>query len=287
MIQYKEISTIAARESVYPERRVILPKLTTASEGSPEHWDWARKNWWMINYDVFMDDKEEAMRLALELDKAFTKDPEHPCIAPIIARLKVLGVKPYNELTALEVWTRCGYQLVDYCGGYNIHEAITRDLRKFSGEVLEAMCGHISYFDESPERTVTALDYCEVSLERYPYPSRRRIVCDLDQLGDGVSLPFFKDGQFDSVSICFGYKYPERMTPILKEFKRILKAGGILSFVEGDYHGYDHLFKRKFSQTAVHMILRANGYRNVLTKKIHIPNSKGMVGCIYHTEATT
>lgn len=148
------------------------------------------------------------------------------------------------------------------------------------------MCGHMSYFKESDGRTVTALDYCEISLERYPYPSRRRIQCDLDQLVGGRSLPFFQDEQFDAISICFGYKYLKDIDTVVREFRRILKVGGVLSLVEGSRHGYEHLFVRQFNTRMIRDGLISNGYGRVDIKKIHVPGwDEDVSGAFYHIEA--
>lgn len=283
---YKEITATAPRKAVYPERRVVLPRLTLAPFHTEEHEQWIRENWWMVDYSVFMDDKAEAQELANKLNIAFSKDPSHPDIPDLISNLKRLRTNPPGELTPLEYWTKSAYQLADYCGGTDPHVAISERLAKYSGNVLEAMCGHMSYFAESAKRTVTALDYCPISLERYPFPNRRRIQCDLNQITSDTHISFIPEGSLDVVSICFGYKYPEDIVALVAEFFRLLKPSGVLSFIENPDHGYKHLYKRDFVQREAREVLVAQKFQSVTTELIEIPGWDGNLRYpFYHLEA--
>ena len=284
MIKFTEISESVERKPVYPERRVWLPHLTTAQQGSAEHLKWMDENRWMVNYDVFMDNKPQALQLAQQLDKAFKENPQHVDIPKILTYLRKLRVKEHAELDPIERWTRCAFQLVEYAGGPNVHRSIRKRLSKYSGKVLEAMCGHMSYFPEVPRRKVTALDYCQVSLKRYPFPKRRRIECDLNQITDGAQLHFFKESEFDTISICFGFKYPKDIVSLVNEFRRILKPGGVLSFVENPSHGYEDLCQRKFDRNIVE-ILKGAGYSRYCCDTFAPPEWDNKRGRFYHVEA--
>ena len=285
MVTWKEITTQAERKSVYPDRRVELPRLTKAPFPSPEHMQWVKDNWWMADYSVLMTDKKLAMQLACELEQIFAADANHPKIPAILDELRRIKMKPRGEKSALEIWTHSAYQCVSYSGGPDVTEIIERRLQRYSGMVLEAMCGHTSYLPESPTRTVIALDYCAISLERYLYPWRCRIECDLNQVHGKVSLPFFQDEQFDAISICFGYSYPEHIDALVREFRRILKPRGVLSFVENPYHAYERLRKRKFSKKKIRSVLLHNGYTSVSIKKLPVRQWDSFGSKFYHVEA--
>ena len=270
---------------IWPFRHVTLPRLTLAPFGTPEYEKWEMENWWMIDYSVFMTNKGKAQFLAKELEQAFLRSRKDPAIPCIKRRLRRLRVK-YDRYDALGVWKRNAYQISDYCGGLFVREAIMRRLAKYSGAVLEAMCGHCSYFDEVPGRTVVALDLCKESLDRYPFPDRVRIQCNLDQVRDNVQLSFFGTEQFDAVSICFGFKYPQHIGPLMRDFWRILKFNGKLSFIENPNHAYEELCKRRFDETRIQNLLLHCGYRTVEIRALRVPFWKKERGQFYHVEAT-
>jgi len=256
---YKEITETAERKVVYPNKFVALPHLTNAPFPSKDHDQWVRDNWWMVDYSVFMADKEYAMKLAEDLCAAFSESPNHPNIPEIVKKLRALRVKDQCERTTLDIWMHSAYQLASYCSDIYVKKAILECLAKYNGSILEAMCGHDSYLEDKDGRIITALDYCEISLLRYPYPSRRRILCDLNQISDETRLNFFERGQFDCISICFGYKYPRSISRLVREFSRILKPGGKLSFVENPESGYTRCVKRQFRKVRVCNNLLLNG----------------------------
>lgn len=286
MIAYNEITTVTERKITYPDRYVVLPRLTNAPFPSKEHEQWVQENWWMVDYSVFMDNKPEAEELAKQLQQAFSENSAHADIPKILDRLRVLRVRDVDKMTPLEYWTRSAYQLANYCGDREVFEVIRTRLEGYTGEILEVMCGHTSYFLESPKQKVTALDYCKLSLERYPFPERRRIECDINQVHDGGKLDFFKDEQFDAVSICFGIKYPKYINELVCEFKRILRPSGILSFIENPHHGYTHLYHREFIQKDVRSILSQSGFKSVRIDPIEIPTwNYADRGTFYHVQA--
>ncbi len=283
MIPFKEITAVAERRSTYPNRHVWLPRLTAAPFGTPEHEVWIDNNWWMVDYQVFVSDKPQAQELAKQLDTLFTLDPHDPHIQKLVDELRTLQAKPPAELTPVERWTHSAYQLAGYCGGPQVHGSIISKLQKYSGNILEAMSGHCSYFNEP--KNITALDYCEVSLERYLFPARRRICCDLNLIQEDEKLSFFTDEEFDVISICFGYKYPEDIDSLVAEFYRILKPGGTLSFVENPNSHYIELCKRSFKQNEVKSVLRRNGFGTVQIRKIPMPHISRKQNHNYHVEA--
>lgn len=286
MIAYREVTAVAKREFEYPQRYVVLPRLTIAPFRSPEYERWVEENWWMVDYSVHMDDKKKAVALSYELERAFTENPDHPEIPRILDRLRKLRSNNFARRTALEHWSHSAYQLVEYCGYPQERETITKRLDRYSGEVLEAMCGHSTYFEESACRTVTALDFCAASLERYPVPSRRRIECNLNRIRGRNSMAFFETASFDTVSICFGFRYPRYIRALVGEFRRILKPSGILSFIENPAHGYENLCRRMFVPEEAREILCTAGYSSVQITGLRIrrkgsrPHDR-----FYHVEA--
>jgi SAM-dependent methyltransferase len=187
-------------------------------------------------------------------------------------------------MTPRDTWENGAYQLTKYHGCDLILASLWKELSSYTGEILEAMCGHISYFAETENTSVTALDYCRASLERYPFPKRRRVCCDLDRIRNGTQLPF-ETAQFDVVSICFGFKYPEDIHSLGREFRRIIKPGGTLSFIENPTHQYQALIKRQFSPELAQEILLSCGFKSVKVKTIPIRDRNLYTGEFFHTEA--
>lgn len=289
-VTFEEITAIVERKPEYPLRIVHLPRLTTAPFGTDEHEAWVRQNTWMVHFQVFKTDKDEAHSLALELEKLFEADPTmNKRAEEIIARLRELRRKdPQQSGDPLVAWSHSAYQLVNYASNEEVWKAIYTALGKYSGQVLEAMCGHHSYLMEQKGRVVTALDYCRESLERYKFPARRRILCDLNQVQGNDRLHFFSEGQFDAISICFGFKYPLQLDALLKEFRRILKPGGVLSFIENPASGYPKLCKREFKAESAIEIIGQAGFSEVDCKVLPITKSEwALPGTeeFYHVEA--
>ena len=286
MFDCTEITTQVERKVIFPDRHVELPRLTQAPPGSEEWKRWTEKNWWMVDYSVFYTNKEEAKRLALELDQAYRRSVNDPLIPSIIEKLKALKTKDYCDMTPLEIWTRSAYQVVNYSGGLEADLAIRKKLGHYHGNILEAMCGQTSYFLDGPNRIVTALDYCKESLERYPYPKRRRILCDLNQVKEKTMLTIFQEAEFDVISICFGFKYPKHIVPLLREFRRILKPNGVLSFIENPYSSYAQCQRRKFSPKCMTDLLSRSEYQHVKIETLHVPyHDNEQQGAYYHVQA--
>ena len=271
MSQFKVITNIHQREETVPDVQVTLPIPAhlpdPLSKGGREIFEQLIKdNWHLVNYTVSINDRAKATKLAARLGEAFARSSDDPEIPAILEELKAIQAKPANERTASECWTRHAYLLTEYGGGSVVHDAIMERLDRYKGNVLEAMCGHTSYFDELEGRTVVATDGCEASLERYPFPERRRILCDLDV----YPLSAFHDEEFDVISICFGYKYPKYLRAIASEFRRILKPNGILSFVENPKNGYEKYYNRSLERRWMNRLLHTAGFPKVRYSKIPV-----------------
>jgi len=268
-LQYKEITNVSKRIVTFAERFVFLPHLTKAAQGSAEHQNWMEKNWWMVDYRVRADDKTRAERLAIALDEAFKESETHPKIPEYVEELRSMRAKDAQDRTFVERWTHAAYQLALYSGDYGAQEAIMKRLDRYSGLVVEAMCGHATYFVERPGRTVIALDFCEASLERYPVPSRKRILCDLDQASSSSPLHFLGRECVDAVSICFGYRYPTDVEALMSAFYGVLKPGGVLSFIENPGHGFEDMCKRRFGKDIVKSLKRC-GFRHASCERLDL-----------------
>lgn len=186
-------------------------------------------------------------------------------------------------------WAWNALNLTDYAGDANDFCTIAVSLRPLKGRILEAMCGHHSYFARKSGATITAIDFCRESLLRYPHKSAKRVCCDLNQISGGETLHFFKENYFDAISICFGYKYPDNIDALISEFKRILKSGGKLSFVESAIHSYKELAKRDFSPRLIKRSLHRAGFENVCVTRLSQGRAiimKGLDSSIYQVQST-
>lgn len=283
-IQHEIITTSQQRVRSYPWKHVSIPPLVVAVPGSPEVLEWQTKNWWTLSYEVHEDNKCEAERMVAEMHQVWSVDQSSPLIEDLLDRLYRLRRKDEYTMVPKDTWEHGAYQLTKYHGCDLILTSLWKELSEYKGEVLEAMCGHISYFSDAEDRTVTALDYCKPSLERYPFPNRRRICCDLDRVRNGATLPFESD-VFDVISICFGFKYPEDLHSLGIEFRRIIKPGGILSFIENPTHQYRQLIKREFSPDLAKEILLSCGFERVKVHIVPIRDETIYNGTFFHVEA--
>lgn len=162
------------------------------------------------------------------------------------------------EMT-FDVWEIGAYGLISYATDLALETAIKLQLSMYRGQkLLEVFSGHDSYFRREKFESITAIDGCKQSLLRYPHTDAVRYACNLDQLNGWTSLQFLESESFDLASICFGYIYPCNIDAVLLELKRVLKPGGMISFVESPMHGYGGLAKREFSlESFLDLIIRA------------------------------
>ncbi len=273
MVEYQEITNTKDRVLNFPYRFVALPRISPEPTNPHEYAQWLKDNYWIQNYQVLAEDKPEAVKLAIELDAVFRRNPDDSAVNVILGRLKELRAKDRNQFTALDTWTNDAKQLVNFAGEQEVWESIMTRLGGYKGVVLEAMSGHHSYYpQEVAGRTIIALDYCRESLEKYNVPTQRRVLCDLNQIRSGVQFPFFNEGELDVISICFGFRYPIHIVPLLTEFKRILKPGGALSFIENPGSGYPEYCRRSSDPNRIVSVLKRCGFKCVMCQKLDIPS---------------
>lgn len=227
-----------------------------------------------LNYQANFNNPNRVREIADEILKIGLRNYHDPKLEML--QNEMLSLKKTSlDKTPMDYWDNGAYDLINYSLNPIIFKTLQSLLNLYTGTILEAMCGHNSYFIEGTiqsHRTVVALDFCENSLERYVYPSRRRILCDLDQLDGTDTLQFFDTEHFDVVSICFGFKYPKNLAAVVKEFHRILKPNGILSFVENETYGYNAIAQRHFTPEELADIFVNAGYRNIEMDVFTIPN---------------
>jgi SAM-dependent methyltransferase len=242
------------------------------------------ENWWMVDFTVRTEDKPKAVELSLELDRVYRDNPKDVRIPDLVEKLRKLRIPASNERTPLQTWEHGAFQLNNYTGNGIVMKELWELHSSYAGRILEAMCGHTSYYPFNiPAQEVTALDYCEASLERYPIPERTRICADLNELGPDSHLPF-ADESFDVISVCFGYKYPDDIVAVLREFSRTLSPTGTVSFVENEKHGYENLLKRWWKLDEVQENFRIV-FPHVNINRLSVPEWDDQSGAFYHIEA--
>ena len=282
MVEYEEITESKPRIITARNKVVFLPRLTHAKPGTAEYDEWMMKNDWMVSFAVPSERKEVARRLALNLEQAFIAG-EDDTVREIVDLLRQMRTRPFHELLPIQRWEMHAHNLAEYAGGGEVRETIRRALEKYSGTILEAMCGHTTYFEDTPKRNVICLDFCKASLERHPCPARRRIACDLNHVSETDHLPFFKNDELDTISVCFGYKYPESIQSVMREFRRILKPGGFLSFIENPKSEYKELARRPFEPGMAQGIMQHVGFRRTSVGRLRI-RQRTFSGDFFHLE---
>ena len=199
---------------------------------------------------------------------------------------------PYHEdldgSNPIYLWEHMSYQMPGDLG-INPHcrETVRKILLRYCSleKVLEAFAGFNSYIESTLFNSVVALDYCRQALERYPYPHRERILFDLDKLNGKNKISIFKDLEFDAIVVCCGYKYPAKITPILREFYRLLKVGGRLIFIEDTTAGYNEATKRSFDPKTCSSMLKRCGFGSVRHELILPENYTRGNGELYFVNA--
>lgn len=239
------VTDIKPRKPEWPERRIDLPHdLPPQGFFGPEYQQWLKKNRWIIDFSVHVSNFALAKEIAGKIWTAH-KQGKTEEVKLLMEELRPLRRVPFEKRTALEKWAHMMVQMPFDIGGPNkkkIREILSK---RCNGRILEAMCGFNSYVEPSDDREVIALDYCREALEKYRYPERKRIIFDLNEIGNNGGLEFFKDGEFDAITICFGFQYLENPVVVFKEFNRILK--GKLILVENPRQHYEDIACRPFT----------------------------------------
>ncbi len=276
MVQYEKIEGSEPRQIESKTKAIHLPfqLLCPVKLDSDEGFDWQLDNYHLCDLSVNAEDKVVARELAIRLQHLLEQDRNHPDSKGVIDQLMSLRAKPAAEYTAQDTWEAGAFAMSCYCGGTTTAAVISL-LDCHTGLVLEALCGHDSYFEPNPSRQIIALDGCRKSLLRYPHLEAEKFCCDLDQVAEGKKLEFLVADSFDLISVCFGYKYPRVIEPILREFFRLLKPGGTISFVESKTHGYTKYTKREFEGPDQLMLeLTEAGFINPSAVKIVVKRVK-------------
>lgn len=278
MVQYELIEGSEPRQVQSKTKVVFLPLqlLCPFEFDSHDGWQWQLENPDLCNFAVNYWDKKLAKKLALKLQRLLEINPNHPGSQRVLDRLMGLKAKSPHDYSAADTWEAGAFALSCYCED-STSEVVVSRLQTYTGRVLEVFCGHATYFQSNPLRQITAVDGCKKSLLRYPHTSAKKFCCDLDQVAMGLKLEFLEPGSYDLVSICFGYKYPCQIVPLLKEFFRLLKSGGTVSFVESSKHGYAKYMQREFKGPGQLVDeLTESGFANASAEEILVNVQKDM-----------
>jgi len=224
---------------------------------------WWLDIWW-VNYSVDVDNKIKAKELALKLHYLM-EAADVAGATKVINELYAMRCPMAFERTPRQDWDYMLNQMPQDLGGSRFKEPL-RDIfgNRYSGKILEAMCGFNSFFRDSECVEVVATDYSKPGLELYDFPNRRRILFDLDLISSSEDrLPFANDSEYDVVSICFGYKYLKNPQMALSAFRRAIKPGGKIVFVEMLGAGYTNLTLREFDSYKCAAALESAGFARV------------------------
>lgn len=272
MITPEYIVVVKPRKWEWPERHVHLPTVISPPSGgfaNPAYETWRQENWWIVDFTVHVSNVSHAKELAKELWAAY-KENDQIKIQRALGELRSLRVIPFEKRTPQEKWSHMAVQLPSDIGGPNKNKIRELLSMKCQGRILEAMCGFNSYLESSPNREIIALDYCREALERYPYPERVRILFDLNMIRGKKSIKFFREGEFDAITICFGFNYLHHPVIVFREFRRLLSSGGRLILVENPHQGYWDIARRSFSPTRCVAFLRQASFKDILVEELPI-----------------
>lgn len=278
------VREVKPRKPEWPERRIHLPPIVSPPDFTDyvKYMDWHKE---YIDFSVHISNFLLAKKLEEELwtayedrnavyvhesEKEIKKKKEK--IQTILGKLRSLKLPPFEERPPVEQWAHLMIQLPGDIGGSRTQrEKITEVLSaKCQGRILEAMCGFNSYIKPSPNREVIALDFCREVLERYLYPERTRILFDLNTVFKGRRMEFFKDNEFNVITICYGFHYLKHPVCLFREFRRILCSGGRLFLVENPHQYYRGLEYRQFSPASCVNFLKRAGFKNVRVEELPI-----------------
>jgi ubiquinone/menaquinone biosynthesis C-methylase UbiE len=120
-----------------------------------------------------------------------------------------------------------------------LHSAVTFPAGSL---VLEAGCGigaqTIHLAANSPDARFTSIDFSHESIERARASIAQAGFSNVVfEVADIYNLPY-KDGAFDHVFVCFLLEHLRDPHQALMGLRRVLRAGGSISVVEGDHGSY-------------------------------------------------
>jgi hypothetical protein len=247
---YSIVTQTAPRETNYPDRRLnnlIILEHEPANRSSEEWKEWYARNIWVTNFTVNFTDLDKAKALAEEL-KQFLGQPNHLEAERLLAEIKKLEAIPYRDKTPNQRWAHMAYQLPRDVSGGIMQPLFAEEIsRRCIGKGMEAMCGWNSNLLPSPDREVIALDYCREALERYPYPDRLRVQCDLNEVEQVEGLGFCLPGSLRYIAISFGFRYLTNPVHTFGVLRELLEPKGSMFFIESPGSGYDDICLRRFS----------------------------------------
>lgn len=267
MITPEYITAVKPRRPEWPERHIHIPPIVP----QPDFMDPGYPNWFneYVNFSVHIANFPLAKELAEKLWAAHQKNNREETWL-LFEKLRQLRIAPFNKRTPLEKWAHMMVQLPGDIGGPNkkkIREVLSAKCR---GRVLEAMCGFNSYLEPSANREVVALDYCREAIERYPYPERTRILFDLDLIRGNQKMEFSSEGEFNAITICFGFHYLRHPVCLFREFRRLLSPDGRLILVENPHQCYRDIARLSFSPKHCISLLRRALFKNVQVEELPI-----------------
>jgi len=106
-------------------------------------------------------------------------------------------------------------------------------------QILEAGCGigaqTVILAKNNPGAKITSIDVSPDSLEKARENVKRKGIENVRFLqADIFSLPF-EENSFDQVFICFVLEHLQNPSEALKNLKKVLKPGGMITVIEGDH----------------------------------------------------
>lgn len=261
------VTDVKPRKSEWPERRVNLPPIVPQPDlTDPKYIEWYEE---YVDFSVHVSNFPLAKELEKKLWSAYKENNQEE-IQAHLEKLHPLKVIPFEKRTPEEKWAHMMVQLPGDIGGPNKKKIRELLSAKCQGRVLEAMCGFNSYLESSPNREVIALDYCREALQRYPYPERTRIIFDLNTIKENQRMEFFREGEFNAVTICFGFHYVHHPVCLFREFHRLLSPDGQLILVENPHQRYQDIACRSFSPGRCVNFLQRAFFKNVKVEELPI-----------------
>ncbi len=221
----------------------------------------------LLNLEVHKDKYEKAKELSIKFYN-LGPNPKKEIASPIIKEILSICEPDDSKRSNHEFWERVAIQLPGDIGGSKKEDFAKLITQRSSGNVLEAMAGFNTYVLNSPNiSNVVALDYSKEMLLRYPNPERKRILFDLNKIhSEKIKMDFFKKGEFDTITCCYGVNYLEKPTPVFREFHRILSSGGKLLVFGSPGSGYSDVQERLFNPKKHRKQMELTGFSSSLER---------------------